>query len=133
MTNETLIKIGSVFHLSCSLSHLFFPIAFKWEENLIGLSLDKKAKIRQHLSVSNLSAMMFWLILSYIPFFYSYELTMTNIGKSLLTSIVIFWVVRIFILQPVIFGLKTKESLLRTVFFLTGFVFFLIPWIRVIF
>jgi hypothetical protein len=38
---------------------------------------------------------------AYIPFFYSNELLTTQLGKAVLTCIIFFWVVRIFILQPI--------------------------------
>lgn len=131
MINVILIKIGGIFHLICALSHLLFPMVFKWNDNLRELPISNQKKLKKILNVSNLSTMMFWVILSYIPLFYSYDMITTQIGKALLTSIVIFWIVRIFVLQPIIVGIKEKESLLRIPFFLTGFIFFLIPWIRV--
>jgi hypothetical protein len=133
MFDETLIKIGGIFHLICAMSHLLFPKVFNWQDNLRELPIIKQKKIKQILNISNLSTMMFWLILSYIPFFYSYELITTQIGKALLTFIIIFWVVRIFVLQTVIVGIKSKESWFRIPFFFAGLIFFLIPWVRVMF
>jgi hypothetical protein len=49
----------------------------------------------------------------------------TDLGKSILTAIVIFWIIRIFFIQTIIVGIKTKESRLRISFFLIGFIFFL--------
>lgn len=132
MANEILIKIGSIFHLICALSHLFFPKVFKWDDNLKELPVIKQNKIKQILNISNFSTMMFWLILAYIPFVYSYELTTTQIGKTILTAINLFWIIRIFVLQTIIVGIKTKESWLRISFFTVGFIFFFIPWISVI-
>jgi hypothetical protein len=130
MANDILIKIGGIFHLICALSHLFFPKVFKWEDNLRELSKIKQKKIKQMLYISNTSTMMFWLILSYIPFFFSNELITTQLGKSILTGIVFFWIIRIFLIQTIIVGIKTKESWQRIIFFMIGFIFFFIPWIR---
>lgn len=133
MINEILIKIGAIFHLICAMTHLLFPRVFKWNDNLRELPINKQEKLKQMLNVSNFSTMMFWIMLSYIPLFYSHDLITTQIGKALLTSIVIFWFVRIFVLQLIIVGIKAKESLFRIPFFLTGLTFFFIPWFRVIF
>ena len=54
----------------------------------------------------------------------------TQIGRALLSCIVIFWVIRIFIVHPVFSDIKSKLSIARVLFFLAGFSLFLIPWIR---
>ncbi len=130
---EILIKIGGVFHLICSLSHIIFPKVFKWNDNLNELSPDKKKLIKNTLLLMNVCILMFWLMLSWVPFFYSHEMLSTGIGRAVLTSIIIFWVVRIFILQPLYAGFKTKSSLARTAFFIIGFILFLIPWLNLFF
>jgi hypothetical protein len=132
MTYELLIKVGGFFHLICALSHLFFPKTFHWEENLKELPMDKKKKIKNTMYLSNACTLLFWLILSYIPLFYSTEILSTQLGRAILTLIVSFWAVRIFILQPVFANYKTKEFWIRTIFFLFGFIVFLIPWIAIV-
>ena len=126
------IQIGGVFHLICALSHLFFPKTFHWEENLKELPTDKKKKIKNTMYLSNTCTLLFWLILSYIPMFYAKEILGTPMGRAILTLIVLFWTVRIFILQPVFASYKTREFWVRTIFFLIGFIVFLIPWIAVV-
>ncbi len=105
MPNELLIKIGGVFHLICALSHIIFPKTFNWDENLKELPAIKKRVIKQLLNTSNFSVLLFWLIFAYLPFFYSKELLTSQIGKALLTGIIIFWSIRIFIIQPLFSGL----------------------------
>lgn len=129
MVNDQLIKIGGIFHLICALSHILFPKVFKWEENLQELPPIKKITIRKTMHLMNTCILIFWLILAYIPFFYSNEILATKLGKVVLTSIIFFWIIRIFVLQPILIGLKTKESWLRTAFFIFGLMLFFIPWL----
>jgi len=110
MSDELFLKIGGVYHLLCALLHIFFPRLLRWENNLKGLSAGRKTIIRQSLHIMNLCLLLFWLILAYIPFFYASELLETHLGMGVLTSIVLFWAVRIFVLQPVFMGVKTRES-----------------------
>jgi len=131
MNYVLLIQIGGVFHLICAFSHLFFPKTFHWKENLKELPADKKIKIKNTMYLSNTCTLLFWLILSYIPVFYAKEILSTQMGRAILTLIVLFWIVRIFILQPIFSSYKTREFWIRTIFFLIGFIVFLIPWIAV--
>ena len=131
MHYELLIKLGGIFHLICGLFHIIFPKIFKWEDNLNDLPETKRKIIKESLYLSNICILLFWLILAYIPFFYSQEMLTTKIGRALLTCIVIKWVIRIFILHPIFSGIKSKLSISRILFFLAGFLLFLIPWIKI--
>jgi hypothetical protein len=130
MSYELLIQLGGIFHLICGLFHIIFPRMFKWEENLSKLPETNKAAIKESLYLSNISILLFWLILAYILFFFPHELLTTSMGKSLLTCIVIKWIIRIFILHPIFSDIKQKFSIIRILFFFSGFLFFLIPWIK---
>lgn len=133
MTNEVLLRFGAIYHLICALSHVVFPKVFKWEDNLKELPTSKRMVIWNNLNISNLCMLLFWLVFAYISFAFSNDLMTTHIGKTVLTCIVIVWIVRIFVIQPLFGGLKTKESIFRTIFFSFGFVLYLIPWISVFF
>ncbi len=127
MPNVLLLKIGGVFHLICALFHIVFPKMFNWNENLSELSDDKSIIIKQNLHIMNICLLLFWLVFAIVPFFFASELLTTSIGKTILISIIVFWIIRIFILQPIFVGLKTKESWQMIIFFLFGFIFFVIP------
>ena len=127
---EFLIQLGGIFHFICGLSHIIFPRMFKWKEHLSGLSKKDLKVIKENLYVSNICIMLFWFILAYIPFFFPHEILTTPIGKTLLTAIVIKWIIRIFILHPIFSNIKEKLSILRVVFFFIGFLLFFIPWIK---
>ena len=132
MPNELFLKIGAIFHLICALFHIAFPKMFNWKENLSELSAEKSLIIKQNLHIMNICLLLFWLVFAIVPFFFSTELLTTSIGKTILILIVAFWMIRIFILQPIFVGVKTKESWQMIIFFLVGFIFFTIPCLSII-
>jgi len=73
------------------------------------------------IKILNYCIFMFWLILSYIYVVHSEEIIKTGIGKSLLISLSILWIIRILILQPVYIGIKTKDSKTMIAWFVVGF------------
>lgn len=132
MPNELFLKLGAIFHLICALFHIAFPKMFNWKENLSELSADKRLIIKQNLHIMNICLLLFWLVFAIVPFFFSTELLTTSIGKTILILIIGFWIIRIFILQPIFVGVKTKESWQMIIFFLVGFIFFAIPCLSII-
>jgi hypothetical protein len=132
MSNILLLKLGGIFHLICALFHIAFPRMFNWDENLSELSGEKKIIIKQNLHIMNLSLLLLWLIFAVVPFFFPSELLTTSIGKTILFSILVFWIIRIFVLQPILAGIKTKESWQQIIFFLVGFIFFIVPCLSII-
>lgn len=132
MPYELLLKIGAVFHLSCALFHIAFPKMFNWNGNLSELSAEKGVIIKQNLHIMNICLLLFWLVFAILPFFFSSELLVSSIGKTILFSIIVFWIIRIVILQPIFVGIKTKESWQMIIFFSIGFLFFLIPGVSLL-
>ena len=132
MRYEVLIKLGGLFHLICALFHVVYPRMFRWNKKLSNLPEINKSIIKENLYISNSCIFLFWLILAFLPFIYSRELLTIPLGKGLLTCIVIFWFIRIFILHPVFSDIKQRLSIIRIVFFLCGFLLFLIPWVKFI-
>ena len=128
---ETLIQIGGVYHLLCAVIHIFFPRMFQWEGNLKGLTPESRLIIRQNLHIMNICLLLFWLMLAVIPFFFANVLLTTALGKTFLTCIVLFWTIRILVLQPVFVGVKSKESWQMILFFIPGFAMFLLPWVNI--
>jgi hypothetical protein len=128
-----LIKLGGIFHFICALFHIFFPHIFQWKSKLNTLSEENKDKILSSLNLMNCCQFIFWLIFAYIPFFYADDLINSQLGEGLLTTIVLFWIIRIFVLQPIIVGFKTQISRLQVVFFTIGLLLFFVPWITKVF
>ena len=132
-TPELLIKIGGIHLLICGIFHLFFPKMFQWEKRLADLSGENKFRILNTLKLMNWNQLIFWLILAYISLFFSDELLSSPLGKSILTIIVLFWIIRILIFQPLYVGFKTGISKLQILFFIPGLTLFIIPWINAMF
>lgn len=51
-----------------------------------------------------------------IAFIYSHELLSSKLGIGILFMIVLFWIIRILVLQPLFVGFKTTMSKLQVVF-----------------
>jgi hypothetical protein len=130
---ELLLKCGGIFHFICAVSHLVFPHLFQWKSKLSNLSDENQSQILNSLTLMNSCQLIFWLIFAFIPLFYTEDLIDSPLGKGILTAIVLFWIVRIFVLQPVIIGFKTKISKLQVAFFTIGLILFIIPWIVIVF
>ena len=132
MPNELFLKIGAAFHLICALFHIAFPKMFNWNDHLSELSAEKSAIFKLNLHIMNICLILFWLVFAILPFFFSSELLETPIGNTILFLIIAFWIIRIFIIQPIFVGVKTKESWRMILFFLIGFVLFIIPGVGVL-
>ncbi len=127
---KILLKIGGIYHLLCAVMHLSFPTHYQWNERLQCLSPQDSAIIFGNLNIMSWCLLIFWLIFAYIPFFKTEDLLETSIGKILLTSIVLFWSARIFILQPIFFNFQIEGSIEQELFMAIGLVLFAIPWIK---
>ena len=127
-----MIQIGGIFYLILAIFHLFYPRLFRWKSNLEGLEVKRRYVIKQNLYVSNASMFVLWLFFSFLSLFYARELLLTSIGKGILIGIVVFWIIRIFVIQPIYIGIKTEESIIRGLFFIVGAAFYLIPLVSLI-
>ena len=127
-----MIQIGGIFYLILAIFHLFYPRLFRWKSNLEGLEVKRRYVIKQNLYVSNASMFVLWLFFSFLSLFYARELLLTSIGKGILIGIVVFWIIRIFVIQPIYIGIKTKESIIRVLFFIVGAAFYLVPLVSLI-
>jgi len=130
--NKVLLKIGGVYHLLCAILHIFFPYMFQWSERIAPLTGESAMVISANLSIMNYCLLVFWVILAYIPIVHTVELLETGMGRALLTGIVLFWIVRIFVLQPLYVGYTTPESLITVAVFAAGLAMFFNPWVRIV-
>lgn len=105
---------------------------FQWDLYLATLSEAGRPVIEANLNIMNWCLFVFWIMLAYIPIVHSKQMLETAIGKSVMVFIILFWLVRIFILQPLYVGIATRESVITIVIFIVGLSFFLIPLISVI-
>ncbi len=132
MSNVLLLKIGGVFHLLCAVLHIFMPKMGDWEARLAKIPEEDRDLVEQPLYIMNLCLLVIWVIFAIIPFFYTDAILNTSLGNALLTSIVIFWIIRIFILQPYYIGIKSKISIQMILTFMIGLILFGIPWLNVV-
>ena len=122
------LRIGGVYHLLCAALHVYFPYFFQWDQRLASLSGETPLTISANLSIMNYCLLVFWLILAFIPIVHADELLETGMGKALLTGIVLFWIVRIFVLQPLYVGYTSPDSLITVAVFSAGMAMFAVPW-----
>jgi len=130
MTIEHLLKIGGVYNILCALLHVAFPKKFDWGGVLALLPGDKRPFLEQPLHIMNWCMTVSWLLLGYITLAHTSELLQPGLGRTLLISIVVFWIIRIFILQPFYIGMKDPISWQMTGFFLAGLVLFALPLVK---
>lgn len=121
------LKAGGVFNGLCALLHLGFPGFMKWDETLALLPQDKSPFVEQPLFIMNWCLLIFWVILAWLPLFYSHELLETRLGRSIMVSLILFWIIRICILQPVYIGVSAPISWGMIVFFMIGLLLFSVP------
>ncbi len=83
--------------------------------------------IGANLNIMNWCMLVLWVMLGAIPLVYGEKLLESGPGKMMLVFIVIFWFVRIFVLQPVYVGFSNAESLITAGVFLAGAMLFVVP------
>lgn len=130
MEKELLLKIGGIYNILCALLHVIFPKMFRWGKIMQLLPRDKRLILEPSLHIMNWCMAVFWLILAYIALVHTSELLIPGLGRTLLASIVIFWVIRIFMLQPLYVGINHRASWQMIAFFLAGLIFFAVPLVQ---
>ena len=130
MGSDLLLKIGGIYNILCALLHVIFPKMFRWEKAMKLLPRDKRLILEPSLHIMNWCMAVFWVILAYIALVHTSELLTPGLGRTLLISIVIFWVIRIFVLQPLYVGIKHWASWQMIAFFLVGLILFAVPLVQ---
>jgi hypothetical protein len=123
LDTELIVRIAGGYNLVCAVLHLFFPKMLNWKKDLLTLTKDNRACMK----ILNLCLMFFWLIFAFIYLFHTKALVDSSLGHSIMGCMILFWIFRIFILQPVYIGIKTKESITMILFFLIGLFLNIIP------
>lgn len=112
---QTLVLVGGVFNLAFAVFHLFFWHIFGWKNELAKLSFINRAIVQ----VLNLCLTFALVMFSYLSLVYSQDLIATALGRSLLLSVTIFWLLRA-IYQAVFFKLRHWASWMFLAAFLGG-------------
>ncbi len=110
MERELLLKIGGIYNILCALLHVIMPRRYKLDMILQQLPDNIRLLIKPSLYIMNWCLVIFWLILAYIALAHTSELLLPGLGRTLLASIVIFWIIRIFVLQPIYMGIRDPRS-----------------------
>ncbi|PKL39950.1 MAG: hypothetical protein CVV44_06935 [Spirochaetae bacterium HGW-Spirochaetae-1] len=121
------LRLGGIYHLFCAAIHLFFPSMFKWDEALSLLPPPHNMIMGANLNIMNLCMLFFWVMLGVLPLVFARDITESRFGRAFLAFIVLFWIFRIGVLQPIYVGFSTAESLHMTGFFIIGLVLFTVP------
>jgi hypothetical protein len=130
MGDVLLLKIGGMYNILCALLHVIMPRRYKLDAILQLLPDNIRLLVRSSLYIMNWCLVIFWLILAYIAFVYTSALLLPGLGRTLLASLVIFWFIRIFVLQPLYIGIKNRMSWRMIAFFLVGLILFAVPLVQ---
>jgi len=85
-----IVKFGGLFNIAFAALHFSFWNLFNWPASLSSLS-DHDAAVVQ---VLNLCLIVAFAIFAYLSLFHSRDLIATSLGRSVLWSISIFWLLR---------------------------------------
>jgi len=117
-----LLIVGGFYHIGFAIFHLFFWQLFNWKKDLASLSIINRAVMQ----ILNLCLTFVFIVVAYISIYYSSDLVSTSLGRIIIGSISMFWLVRIGE-QLFFFGLKKRVSIILTIIFIIGFIIYLIP------
>lgn len=122
--SQTFLFAGGVFHLAIAIFHIFFWRIFRWKEDLASLTHINRAIVQ----ILNLCLTFVFFAAAYISFFHASELLSTPLGRTILASIALFWILRL-MLQSVFFSARHGISILFILLFLIDASLYLFPLI----
>lgn len=120
--SQNILFAGGVFHLAIAIFHLFFWRIFRWKEDLASLTHINRAVMQ----ILNICLTFLFFVVAYVSFFHATELISSPLGRAILASIALFWVLRL-ILQFVFFGARHRVSILFIFVFTVGAALYLLP------
>ena len=126
MNDSQFLFAGGVFHLALAIFHLFFWRIFRWRQDLASLTRVNRAVAQ----ILNLCLTFVFFAAAYLSFFHAAELLSAPLGRTILASIALFWILRL-ILQFVFFGARHRVSILFIVIFLVGAALYLLPLVGI--
>ena len=103
--------------------HLFFWRIFRWQEDLASLTHINRAVMQ----ILNICLTFLFFVMAYVSFAHAAELISTSLGRTILASIALFWILRL-LLQFAFFGARHWLSVLFIVIFTIGASLYLIPF-----
>jgi len=126
MSIESIIILGGIYNICFIVFHLFFWKIFNWKEELQKIRFINRGVMQ----VLNLCLTFAFFIFAFISIFFTQEMINTNLGKTLLLLISIFWFLRA-IEQIIFFKLKTIVSVIFLIVFICGTIIYLLPFILI--
>jgi len=116
------VLVGGIYNLAFGIYHLMFWKLFKWKEDLKNIHLVNRGIMQ----ILNLCLAFLFFVMAYISIFNIKDLLDTGIGKTLIISFAVFWLLRS-IEQIVFFGLKSKISVIHFILFILGALIYTYP------
>jgi hypothetical protein len=119
---EVSLIAGGIFNLGFAVFHLFFWRLFDWRKDLASLT----AVNRSVMQILNLCLTFLLFVMAYVSLFLRQHMLSTDLGKTLLISVALFWFLRmleqIFMFEP-----RNRLSAIFTLIFLLGSVLYILP------
>jgi hypothetical protein len=119
---KTIIFLCGLYSIAFAIFHILFWRLFNWKKELEKLNFAN----RGILQILNTRIIYFFLFVAYICFVYPDELLSSNLGKTFLTGISLFWLGRT-IEQFVFFKEKNRYVHILTAIFVIGTILFALP------
>ncbi|MBI4912031.1 MAG: hypothetical protein HY823_04780 [Acidobacteria bacterium] len=88
--SQALLVAGAVFHLAFAVFHLLFWKLFRWKEELSRLGAINRGVMQ----VLNICLIYVFLFLAWLALFHRPAMLGTDLGRALLGSVSLFWVLR---------------------------------------
>lgn len=120
MNAVNVIKACGVYNFLCALTHVFFPTMFSWSAILDVLPEKKALLISSPLYIMNGCMAFFWLMFGIFAFFYPKDFLKPGLGRAFLLGLSVFWIIRMFVFQPVYIGFTDPASGPMLAFFSVG-------------
>ena len=122
MRSEALIVAGGVLTAAFVVFHLFFWKLFRWKTDPATLTSLNRAIVQ----ILNLCLTFAFVVFAYISLVHPVELLTTDLGRSLLLLIAVFWYLRA-AEQVLFFGLRRPISVMFFALFVVGGSLYAVP------
>lgn len=119
---ELSLFVGGIFNLGFTIFHLFFWKLFNWKKDLASLTPVNRSVMQ----ILNLCLTFMILLMSYVSLFLPREMLTTRLGQILLVAFALFWFLRM-LEQIFVFEVRNRLSVVFTLIFLLGSIFYFIP------
>lgn len=90
---RNLLIFGGLLHIGVGVFHMFFWQLFQWEKELALLTYDNSIIMQ----ILNICLIYVFFVVAYFFLVHVDELIETKLGKSILVSVAMFWLVRMIV------------------------------------